>query len=207
MKHAALFEREFEARRTLNAGHNFLNPQLVEKFLCDFRAASGFEPQFLVSFPRSGNGYVRFLIAKIILSAAGYDVDRAKVDAYVHNQTNGNRAQRFNFPDRDEAVSVEAVIPDIHMNTPEAVAALGESEARLRSLIETVGCLHIIRRRGYPVTMNQLRTMYQDAEVLAAKIQAMRRSIQPGKPWVREDAVLYEAERSIFDEGRLTEDH
>ncbi|MEQ8403770.1 MAG: hypothetical protein RKE49_01650 [Oceanicaulis sp.] len=65
-------------------------------------------------------------MTKIILAAAGYDVDRATIDAYVHNPVNGNRAQRFNFPDRDEAVSVEAVIPDIHMNTPEAVAALGE---------------------------------------------------------------------------------
>lgn len=60
----------------------------------------------------------------------------------------------------------------------------------LRSLIETVACPHIIRRRGY-AEKSETAPIYQEAEKLTVKLQAMRRSIQPDAPWVREDAALY----------------
>lgn len=49
----------------------------------------------------------------------------------------------------------------------------------LRSLVETVACQHIIRRRGYLVGDVQLDKIYQGSNVLAAKIQALRKQVAP----------------------------
>ncbi|NGP89106.1 four helix bundle protein [Fodinibius halophilus] len=50
----------------------------------------------------------------------------------------------------------------------------------LRSLLETVACIHIIKRRKYCKTdeeKERLSTLYQEANHLAARIQAMRNSL------------------------------
>ena len=39
-----------------------------------------------------------------------------------------------------------------------------------------------------------LREAYRQADTLAAKLQAMRKTIVPKKAWVREESVYYEAE-------------
>jgi len=61
----------------------------------------------------------------------------------------------------------------------------------LRSLIETVACQHLIHRRNYGVDQGQLRDLYRQSETLARKLQAMRKSLAPNKPWVREAALAY----------------
>ncbi len=47
----------------------------------------------------------------------------------------------------------------------------------LRSLVETVACLHLIHRRNYLEDSSPLRETYQASDRLAAKLQAMRRTI------------------------------
>jgi len=47
----------------------------------------------------------------------------------------------------------------------------------IRSLIETVACLHLIRRRNY-VEEKMLREAYAFAERLFAKLQALKRSLE-----------------------------
>ena len=76
----------------------------------------------------------------------------------------------------------------------------------LRSLIETVACQHLISRRGYLDDPEPLRKAYRESETLARKLQAMRRAIAPGKPWVREGGERYEVDEDdgwwTTDEGR-----
>jgi len=64
----------------------------------------------------------------------------------------------------------------------------------IRSLLETVACQHIISRRKYLQDQTPLREAYRRAETLARKLQAMRNSIAPHKPWLREEAPVYEVE-------------
>jgi four helix bundle protein len=47
----------------------------------------------------------------------------------------------------------------------------------LRSLIETVACQHLIHRRSYLEQATPLRKAYQASEMLAAKLQALRRAV------------------------------
>ena len=60
---------------------------------------------------------------------------------------------------------------------PEQVKFLGYA---LRSLLETVACIHLIRNRNYaPEAM--LDDVYRMSEWLAAKIHAMRKSLQTSR--------------------------
>ncbi|HSH81140.1 MAG TPA: four helix bundle protein [Herpetosiphonaceae bacterium] len=60
----------------------------------------------------------------------------------------------------------------------------------LRSLIETVACLHLIFRREYLDGTQALREVYQASEKLIAKLQAMRRVLLKGD-MLRDEAVEY----------------
>jgi four helix bundle protein len=60
----------------------------------------------------------------------------------------------------------------------------------IRSLIETVACQEIIRRRGYFQDEAILNQAYQDSQTLARKLQSFRKSISPYQ--VKEDEPLYE---------------
>jgi hypothetical protein len=60
----------------------------------------------------------------------------------------------------------------------------------LRSLIETVACQHLIHRRKYLDDISLLREAYRASDKLAAKLQAMRRSIL-GNRGLREDIKEY----------------
>ena len=62
----------------------------------------------------------------------------------------------------------------------------------IRSLLETVACQHLISRREYLTDVAPLREAYSQANPLAAKLQAMRKSIAPEKAWLREESVLYD---------------
>ena len=64
----------------------------------------------------------------------------------------------------------------------------------IRSLIETVACQHLIKRRNYAVDPEQLQTAYRESDILSRKLQAMRRSITPAQAqarWAREAEVAY----------------
>lgn len=65
----------------------------------------------------------------------------------------------------------------------------------LRSLVETVACLHLIRRRGYLADPAPLRATYREAEELFAKLQAFRRTLRQTKPpGMREDDAPYDSD-------------
>jgi four helix bundle protein len=62
----------------------------------------------------------------------------------------------------------------------------------IRSLIETIACQQIIRRRGYFQDEALLNKVYEDSQLLAKKLQAFRKSISPYS--VKEESPLYEIE-------------
>ena len=78
-----------------------------------------------------------------------------------------------------------------------AEGSTGQSDAEqarflrfaIRSLIETVACQHIIRRRNYIQDENLLQKLYEDSEVLAKKLKSFRKSISQYQ--VREDTPTY----------------
>jgi len=51
----------------------------------------------------------------------------------------------------------------------------------IRSLVETVACLHLIHRRGYLDDEDPLWETYQASEKLSAKLQAFRRALGKGR--------------------------
>ena len=61
----------------------------------------------------------------------------------------------------------------------------------IRSLLETVACLHLVKRRGYVDDLETLRTAYHESETLFAQLQAFRSSID-GESSVQEDIVGYD---------------
>ena len=61
----------------------------------------------------------------------------------------------------------------------------------IRSLIETVACQQIIRRRGYFQDETLLNKIYEDSQVLAKKLQSFRKSISSSTYQVRDVASEY----------------
>jgi four helix bundle protein len=61
----------------------------------------------------------------------------------------------------------------------------------VRSLVETVACLRIIRRRALVTNEALLSNSENGAESLFAKLQAFRKAIAPNQNWVREDRETY----------------
>ena len=61
----------------------------------------------------------------------------------------------------------------------------------IRSLIETVACIHIIQRRKLLSNVDSLRTAYREADKLTAKLQNFRRTISPEQKWLREEPIEY----------------
>ena len=61
----------------------------------------------------------------------------------------------------------------------------------LRSLIETVACRHLIRRRHYLEDASPLDKAYRHSEILSMKLHALRKAIAPEQPWVREEGTEY----------------
>jgi four helix bundle protein len=63
----------------------------------------------------------------------------------------------------------------------------------IRSLIETVACMHLIHRRGYLTDAGPLREAYRASERLFAGLQAFRKSMTASDS-VREEAEWYTVE-------------
>jgi len=61
----------------------------------------------------------------------------------------------------------------------------------IRSLLETVACQHIISRRKFLQNVTPLRQAYRQAEILAAKLHTMRKTIAPEQAWLREEEAVY----------------
>ncbi len=85
----------------------------------------------------------------------------------------------------------------ISLNIAEGSAGQSDAEqARflgmaIRSLIETIACQHIIRRRGYVQDENLLQKVYEDSQLLAKKLQAFRKSLSNLPHRVREEMPAY----------------
>lgn len=60
-----------------------------------------------------------------------------------------------------------------------------------RSLLETVACQHIIRRRKLLTDPTRLDGAYAQAETLVAKLHTLRKSIEPQQKWLREESGAY----------------
>ncbi len=61
----------------------------------------------------------------------------------------------------------------------------------IRSLLETVACQHIIKRRKFLENTDILNQAYHQAEILVAKLHAMRKAIAPVQRWLRDEAFDY----------------
>ena len=77
---------------------------------------------------------------------------------------------------------------------PEQARFLGFS---IRSLIETVACQHLIRRRKYLNDESLLEDAYLKSQTLARKLQAFRKSLLTLPRQTREEAADYLAEFEI----------
>ena len=64
----------------------------------------------------------------------------------------------------------------------------------LRSLVETVACQHLIRRRQYLNDVSSLDVAYHQSEILSKKLYTFRKSISPDQSWVREGDLPYISE-------------
>ena len=64
-------------------------------------------------------------------------------------------------------------------------------QVAIRSLLKSVACLHLVKRRGYVDDLETLRTAYRESETLIAPLQAFRSSID-GESSVQEDIVGYD---------------
>ena len=63
-------------------------------------------------------------------------------------------------------------------------------QVAIRSLLESVACLHLVKHRGYVDDLETLRTAYRESETLFAQLQA--RSSIDGESSVQEDIVGYD---------------
>jgi four helix bundle protein len=61
----------------------------------------------------------------------------------------------------------------------------------IRSLIETVACQQIIRRRKYLEDESLLDKAYENSQILARKIQAFRKSLTNSKYQIKEVSLVY----------------
>lgn len=61
----------------------------------------------------------------------------------------------------------------------------------IRSLVETVACLHLIHRRKYSVSAEALRSAYQQSESLFRSLCAMRNTLTLEARRVAEEAQEY----------------
>ncbi len=61
----------------------------------------------------------------------------------------------------------------------------------IRSLVETVACQRIISRRQLCPNSESLNKAFRSAELLAAKLHTMRKTIEPKQAWLREEPEEY----------------
>ena len=107
------------------------------------------------------------------------------------------RSEEYNLKSqiRRAATSVALNIAEgsTGQSDPEQARFLGMA---IRSLIETVACIHIIRRRNYFEDKTLLDQAYEKSQPLARKLQSFRKSLSTPSYQVREDDSLYNTDES-----------
>ena len=116
---------------------DFTNTAFMSRWIEHFVSASSYDPTFLLSFPRSGNGYVRVLLAKVMLAARGIDPEEAVLDTYTKS-THGVPDYRFRFDESGKHVLLDDVLPDIYYSPIEDIASRNyEFAASSKIIIKT----------------------------------------------------------------------
>jgi len=102
------------------------------------------------------------------------------------------KKENFNLVSQMEraatSISLNIAEGSTGQSDPEQVKFLGYA---IRSLIETVACLHHVKRRNYLSDVEVLRKTYRHAEQLFVKLQAMRKSIATEK-FLKDEQGEYE---------------
>ena len=86
--------------------------------------------------------------------------------------------ERYNLADQ-----MTRAANSIALNIAEGSTGLSDTEQdrflriAVRSLLETVACLHLVKRREYLDDLDPLRAAYEESETLFAKLQAFRSSL------------------------------
>lgn len=83
---------------------------------------------------------------------------------------------------------------------PEQARFLGFS---IRSLIETVACQHLIRRRKYLRDEVMLDEIYLKSQTLARKLQAFRKSLSASSTRISEEPAPYQVDFDFFDPSSI----
>jgi four helix bundle protein len=65
----------------------------------------------------------------------------------------------------------------------------------IRSLVETVACQQIIRRRGYLKDAGPLDKAYDQANLIARRLHYFRRALDSEQRWLREASGSYSTEQ------------
>jgi four helix bundle protein len=103
------------------------------------------------------------------------------------------RSEEFNLKSqiRRAATSIALNIAEGSTGQSDAEQArfLGMS---IRSLIETIACIHIVRRRNFLEDKALLDQAYEQSQPLAKKLQSFRKALSPSSYQVREDNPLYD---------------
>ena len=100
--------------------------------------------------------------------------------------------ERYNLADQ-----MTRAANSIALNVAEGSTGLSDAEQdrflriAIRSLLETVASLHLVKRRDYLDDADPLREAYRESETLFAKLQAFRSSLDHDST-VREEPPEYE---------------
>ncbi len=106
---------------------------------------------------------------------------------------------------RDEEYNLKSQIrraaTSIALNIAEGSTSQTDAEQRrfvgmaIRSLVETIACLHLINRHTKPADVQALRNAYRDGEKLFAKLQAFHHTLS--KTQIGEDSPTYEIDNPL----------
>lgn len=101
---------------------------------------------------------------------------------------------------RDEDYNLKSQIrraaTSIPLNIAEGSSGLTNAEQSrfigiaIRSLVETIACLHLIHRRGYLAQPDPLRKAYKAAEILFKRLKAFQNALTGNS--LHEDSPIYE---------------
>ena len=89
---------------------NFLNGKVMNNFIEFFRQFYSKDIFFLMSFPRSGNGWIRYLITEALLVSKGIDLEDSRQGTYEHN----NITAHCIITKSGQAFGIEEFFPDYY---------------------------------------------------------------------------------------------
>lgn len=131
----------------------------------------------------------------------GFKFERLEVWQLALDYTERIYAVSARLP-RDEEYNLKSQIrraaTSIALNIAEGSTSQSDAEQRrfvgiaIRSLVETVACMHLINRQYKPADSQPLREAYRDSERLFAKLQAFQHALSDSQ--IREDKADYEVD-------------